>query len=196
MEKFTGDLNKISNLANRPVENAEELKAEFDEAANEIKEYLNTIVEPAVTKIENDLPNKVDEEKIEELKDEINKELNEKLTSIDNAVNELAKIATQPEDFVFTVVTGEINHGHGGTKTDTKELTKEGYMPLMISGYKVSGTVTPQYTSAQPHLLSAYLNNRKVGSCKTNVKVLYANNDDWTYKTTYELEVMWVKVKS
>ena len=69
-------------------------------------------------------------------------------------------------------------------------------MPLMISGYKVSGTVTPQYTSAQPHLLSAYLNNRKVGSCKTNVKVLYANNDDWTYKTTYELEVMWVKVKS
>lgn len=196
MEKFTGDLNKISNLANRPVESAKELKAEFDEAGNEIKDYLNSIVEPAVTKIENDLPNKVDEEKFEELKTEINEQVNEKLEEIDNVSEEIKKIATQPEDFAFTVVTGEINHGHGGTKIDTKELTKEGYMPLMISGYKVSGTVTPQYTSAQPHLLSAYLNNRKVGSCKTNVKILYANNDDWTYKTNYELEIMWVKVKS
>ena len=196
MEKFTGDLNKIQNLADKPVQNAKELKAEFDEAANEIKDYLVNIVEPAVTYIENELPDKVGIDEFESLKTEINKQVNEKIEEIDNASEEIKKIATQPEDFVFTVVTGTIDHGHGGIKTDTKELTKEGYMPLMISGFKVSGTVTPQYTSAQPQLLSAYLNNRKVGSCKTNVKIKYSNNDDWTYKSAYELEIMWLKVKS
>ena len=196
MEKFTSDLNKISNLANRPVESAKELKAEFDEAANEIKDYLNSIVAPTVTNIENELPDKVGTDKFEELKTEINEQINEKLEEIDNVSEEIKKIATQPDDYTYTTVTGQIDHGHGGIKTDVKEIFLEGYKPLSISGAKVSGTVTPQYTSAQPHLLSAFLNNRKVGSCKTNVKINYANNDNWNYKSTYELEIMWLKVKS
>ena len=196
MERLTDDLNIIQNLPNQPTDNASELKAKFDEAPNIIKNYLNNIVAKEIETVQSNVDKKVNTSDFEALKEEINTEIDEKLTSVDNAIDELSNIATQSGDFAFTTVTGQIDHGHGGIKTDVKDISKEGYMPLLISGFKVSGTVTPQYTSAQPQLLSAFLNNRKVGSCKTNVKVLYANNDDWTYKSTYELEIMWIKVKS
>lgn len=44
LTKLTDNLNIIQSLANKPPLEAEELKAEFDKAANSIKEYINEIL--------------------------------------------------------------------------------------------------------------------------------------------------------
>lgn len=44
LTKFTGDLNNIQSLPNKPALPAEDLKKAFDEGPNAIKEYLNTVL--------------------------------------------------------------------------------------------------------------------------------------------------------
>ena len=56
IERFEADMNIIQQLGDHPnLDNelsAEEVKAKFDEAGNEIKEYLNETVVPAVNDLE------------------------------------------------------------------------------------------------------------------------------------------------
>lgn len=196
MEKLTDDLNIIRNLADRPTQNASDLKGEFDEAANIIKNYLNNTVHPTIEGLLTSIKGKISASEFETLKNEINTLVATKLGSVDTAIAKLTNTATSYGDFEITVTDSKtLDHGNGGTKTDTQDIKKEGYFPLGIVGYELSGTMTPNYANTLPTLLSSYLSNRVVGSCKTNVKIIYANNDQWTYKSTYKLHILWVKVK-
>ena len=197
MERLTNDLNIISSQANQPTLNAQELKSEFDKSGNIIKDFINDIVAPSIEKVESDVSKKVDTKDFETLSSELRAEIETKLSEVDNSIEELSKVSTNYGDFVRTTTTAKtIDHGHGSIKTDVQTITKEGYYPLAIVGYKLSGTVNPSYTDAQPQLLSMYLSNVTNGSCKINVKIKYSNNDNWTYKSTYELEILWIKIKS
>lgn len=196
MEKLTDDLNIIRNLADRPTQNASELKGEFDEAGNIIKNYLNNTVHPTVEGLLESMEGKIDESQFETLKTEITTLIKEKLTEIDSQISELKQAATSYGDFEITVTPSvTLDHGHGGIKTDVQTIKKEGYFPIGIVGYELSGTMTPNYQNTLPTLLSSYLSNRVSGSCKTNVKIIYYNNEQWTYKSTYKLHILWVRVK-
>ena len=55
LTKFTGDLNNIQSLPNKPALSAEDLKKAFDEGTNAIKEYLNTVLITELISILNEL---------------------------------------------------------------------------------------------------------------------------------------------
>ena len=197
MEKLTEDLNIISKLQTRPTENEAELKGKWDEAGNIIKNYINGPLNNAVSNLENDVKDCVTEKEFEELSKDLTENINKKIEEVDRSIEQLENSAMNYEDIVREFTAPKIlDHKHGGTIVDAQTITKAGYMPIGIVGHRISGTVTPNYTDAQPQLLSMYLSNISAGTCKTNVKIKYSNNDDWTYKSTYELQIAWAKIKS
>lgn len=203
MKKITDDLNIISSLPENPALTSSEFRMKFDEAGKIIKNYINNIVEPAVTNAENNISNKADMAQLDEISNNLNtsmeqfkNEVNTELEAQAGSLNGLVEKATQYGDFaVSETPTYTINHGHGGVKTHTATITKAGYFPLCIAGF-VSEGVNEYSNSKGPALLDLYLTELKVGSCKLNARLEISNNQNWTYHSTYRARILWVKVKA
>lgn len=54
LTKLTANLNKVSSLPDKPTLQSDELKAVFDEAGNEIKDYINEILTTEIEKLVSD----------------------------------------------------------------------------------------------------------------------------------------------
>ena len=203
MEKLTDDLNIISSLPENPALTSSEFRAKFDEAGKIIKNYINNIVEPAVTNAENNISNKADMAQLNEISNNLStsmeqfkNEVNTELETQGNSLGELVEKATQYGDVSITETpTYTINHGHGGVKTHTATITKAGYFPLCIAGF-VSEGVNEYHNSISPALLDLYLTETKIGSCKVNARLEVSNNSNWNYHSMYKARILWVKVKA
>lgn len=106
LTKFTEDVNNVQNLPDKPTESADELKAIFDKASNDIKEFINQTLIKELDKIVTDLKDgKIDTSKI----------INDLTTggTINVASAEIAKnLKMQIDDLsksITTSITTEIN---------------------------------------------------------------------------------------
>ena len=99
-------------------------------------------------------------------------------------------------DFMLTVSgTHTINHGHGGTQFHQVKLTNPGYYPLGVVGYESDAVNEYNNTSMGPAIRDIYLNGHTQGSCMLNARLTAANNQNWTYHSTYKAYVLWVKIR-
>ena len=138
MNKLTEDLNIIQNLPDQPTLSPQELKAKFDEASGIIKTFLNDVVEPSVTKIEDDYSTSED---FNEYKKEVQKEIDkfEKvIDGLDERIESALGVATSYEDFVIETKTIPYSVGQSSAQDLIKTYTKEGYKPLGIVGFYYS----------------------------------------------------------
>ena len=186
MNKLTDDLNIIQNLSNQPTETAEELKAKFDEAGKIIKNFINNVVEPAVTGIEGDY---VKSGELTEYKNEIVEKLETfeaTLKEYEENVESQIGLATSFGDFLVTTHKHSMTLG-GGAESNVKPThTQEGYYPLGIVGEEI--------TNVAFNALRSYLSDRANGSCVMNIRV--RNDDEGNTRTgSYIYYILWVKVK-
>lgn len=139
MNKLTENLNIIQNLSNQPTENAEELKRAFDEAGNIIKNYLNEVVEPAVSGIEG---NYTTTEMLSTFKKDINKTLEDLQKNINETIqgqiDDLTDSADKKAVYSDFIVENKSIHyvrtqSQGGAVTGT--FSKSGYKPLGLVGH-------------------------------------------------------------
>ena len=61
LTKLTTNLNNISSLPDKPSMEADELKKQFDQAGNDIKDYINNTLTEEVDKIESDINKKINQ---------------------------------------------------------------------------------------------------------------------------------------
>lgn len=116
-------------------------------------------------------------------------------TNIESA-NTTAEKKTVYGDLVTTATkTYTINHGHGGTQNHSATITKAGYLPLGVVGHESNAVNEYNNTSMGPAIRDIYLSEIVNGSCKLNAKLHAANNQDWTYHSTYKAYILWVKVR-
>lgn len=95
LTQLTENLNVHQSLPDKPALTAEELKKEFDKAANSIKEYLNTTLTKELDKILEDLNNKDTtlQEASESMKNGI-EEISSNIDSINKTIQGLKSGAT------------------------------------------------------------------------------------------------------
>lgn len=99
-------------------------------------------------------------------------------------------------DFVVTETeTYTINHGHGGTQNHYAELRNPGYYPLGIVGFESNAVNEYNDTSMGPAIRDIYLSAQVNDLCILTTKLFAANNENWTYYSTYKAYILWVKVR-
>lgn len=186
MNKLTEDLNVIQNLPDQPTLSARELKAKFDEAVGIIKEYLNNVVEPAVTTIEGDYSTSEEFTKYKKEIKDITDAFQETIDGLDEQINNAVGVATQYGDFY--VSNHQISYSLSGfeEKTQTVKITQSDYYPLGIVGENISNKWVK--------ITRKYLSNRANGSVTFNFGV--HNEDEGNSRSgTYDYYILWVKVK-
>ena len=152
MNKLTDDLNIIQNLPDQPTLSAQELKAKFDEAVGIIKEYLNTVVEPAVTEIQG---NYTTSEELTEYKEGVQTTLDgfqEAINGIDDMINNATKDILNYGDFVVETESIAYSVGQSEGQALTGTYSKTGHKPLGLVGNYYSNlygaTANGAYASA------------------------------------------------
>lgn len=187
MNKLTENLNIIQSLADRPTEATKELKAKFDEAGNIIKRYLNEIVEPAVTKIEQDYSTS---EEFVEYKNELQKTLEEIQNAVDGIEQTIeSKVgkATSSSDFISETVSIPYSVTQSQTKGLTETYSKEGYKPVGIGGYYYSNLY-------EGWSQGCYASEITDSSITVQGFVARGNTGGTTAGSLY-INIIWVKVK-
>ena len=188
IERLTENLNIIQMLSNRPVQNANDLKSEFDEAAGIIKDYLNNVVAPKIDAIEDIANEKIGSEKFQELKEKLEKEVEDKLTEIDKSLAEIEKVATSYEDFEITTESIAYSVTQSMEKDLIATYTKEGYKPLGIVGH--------YYTSVYGgNSNGAYVKNISDTSITVQGHISRGNTGGTTAGNLY-VNILWMKIKA
>lgn len=187
MEKLTENLNIIQSLPARPTLMVDDLQAKFDEAAGIIKNYLNLVVEPAVTNIEN---NYTKQDDLKDYKTELQNTLDsfqETLNGLDEQIQKAVSKATTSSDFVVT--THSIHYVRTQSQGDEVKgsYTKDGHKPLGLVGH--------YYTN----IYSATCNGARVTSINdTSIAVqgyVARGNTGGTTEGDLVVNILWVKVK-
>lgn len=190
MDKLTENLNIIQNLANQPTENAKDLKRKFDEAGNIIKNYLNDVVEPAVTQIEGDYVKGVDFNNYKkEIKDNLNA-FNTKLQQVTQELSNSIGLSTSYKDFVVTTNNNQLleTNIQYGQDTKTPTFTKEGYKPLAMVGWTTTNkawNISEVYTKS---IIGSSITVYIRGNSMPNHGNIYDS-------TTVSVHILWVKIK-
>lgn len=209
--KLTTDLNIISSLPDQPTITASELKAKFDEAGNIIKDYINADdglvgqLNTFQTEIENTVETKISTltediyNTLAETKAEIEGQMTELETSVNNKISEFETVANSKieyGDFVIEATsTFSINNGNGSLGNHSTTISKTGYFPLGVVGYKSTSTNHYNNTNNGACMMNIYLTNQQAGKCTINAQTYVADNNAWTYSSTYSAYILWVKVK-
>lgn len=149
--RLTENLNIIQMLSDRPIQNATDLKSEFDEAAGIIKTYLNDVVAPGIDNVESIANSKLGTTEFEKLKGELNGKIEEKIQKLDEILLKIQNTATSYEDFVVETKTIPYSVTQSETKNLSGTYDKTGYKPLGIVGHYYSnlygGTANGAYVS-------------------------------------------------
>ena len=187
MNKLTDDLNVIQNLANQPTENAKELKAKFDEAGNIIKDFINDVVEPAVTKIEGDYLSAKDlADYKKELEDTL-ESFQESINEIDSKIQKSMETTTNSSDFISETKAIAYSVTQSQTKGLTATYSKEGYKPVGIGGYYYSNLY-------EGWTQGCYASSITDTSITVQGFIARGNVGGTTAGTLY-INIIWVKVK-
>lgn len=215
MRQLETNLNYISSLPDDPAMTTTALKQEFDKAGNVIKTFINEELEEDIT---TDIASCLATAKdytdtsvgaIDLNADNINYDNTTsglEATNTQDAIDEVVTTTSAAEaskteysDFeTSTHSSGTLDNGHGGYATKTISITKSGYYPLGIVGFKSTGTkvvtgggqINMGATLAEINLTSA-----SSGSGEITGKTYCADNASDTYKSTFTVDVLWVKVR-
>ena len=188
MNKLTEDLNIIQNLPDQPTLSARELKAKFDEAVGIIKNYLNGVVEPSVTKIEGDYATSDDLAKYKQEVGDSIKEFQDTLDGLDDQIAKAVGVATSYEDFEITTESIAYSVTQSMEKDLTATYTKAGYKPLGIVGH--------YYTSVYGgNSNGAYVKAIDETSITVQGHISRGNTGGTTAGNLY-VNILWTKIKS
>lgn len=188
MNKLTEDLNIIQNLPDQPALSARELKAKFDEAVGIIKNYINNIVEPSVTKIESDYSTSEDFAKYKKEVGDSIKEFQDTLDGLDEQIKEAVGVATSYGDFVMETKSISYSVGQSAEKDLIETYTKAGYKPLGIVGH--------YYTSVHGgNSNGVYAKTLTDTSITVQGHISRGNTGGTTAGNLY-INILWIKVKT